>query len=256
MLHWAASPSAFSVKPSPSLIPPDFTPKPPLSVTVIDDEVQIRRMLKRLLDSLGYSVREAETGKAGLDDIIAHPPDTVILDLNLPDMTGFAVLEKLRTWSQVPVLVLSVLSAESEKVMALDLGADDFLSKPFGSRELQARLRAITRRHQPLLEPSAVRVGDIEFNAATRRVTRGSEVIKLTVKEFALLQLLVAHRGRVVTHQQILRAIWGPKAESNTHYLRVHMAHLRQKLEPVPSRPQYLLTEPGVGFRLVGGDEI
>jgi two-component system KDP operon response regulator KdpE len=200
------------------------------TVLVIDDEVQIRRLLRITLESASMGVLEAETGRGGLQEAARGQPDAVILDLGLPDLGGLEVLKQLREWSKVPVLVLTVLAAEADKVAALDAGADDYLTKPFGSAELMARLRAILRRSADESEPAEVR---------------------LTAKEYAMLRLLVVHRGKVVTHGQMLRELWGPKAEENTHYLRVHMTHIRQKLEAEPHRPRHLRTESGIGYRLV-----
>jgi len=205
-------------------------------ILVIDDEVQIRRLLRITLQAAGHIVREVETGQLGLDEIARRAPDAVILDLGLPDSSGLDVLRRLREWSRVPVLVLTVLSSELDKVAALDAGADDYLTKPFGGGELLARLRAILRRAPTGAEAAAITFGDITVDLAARIVRRGETEVKLTPREYALLRVLVAHRGRVVTHQHILREVWGPKSEENTHYLRVHMTHLRQKLEADPHR--------------------
>ena len=220
-------------------------------ILVIDDEVQIRRLLRITLESAGHAVREAENGRLGLDEIARRAPDAVILDLGLPDVSGLEVLRQLREWSRVPVLVLTVLAAETDKVAALDGGADDYLTKPFGGGELLARLRAILRRAPTEAELAAVTFGDITIDFAARVVRRSGVEVKLTPREYALLRVLVMHRGRVVTHQHILREVWGPKSEDNTHYLRVHMTHLRQKLEAEPHRPRHLKTESGIGYRLV-----
>lgn len=220
-------------------------------ILVIDDEVQIRRLLRITLESAGHAIREVETGLSGLDEVARRAPDAVILDLGLPDVPGLEVLRRLREWSRVPVLVLTVLAAEADKVAALDAGADDYLTKPFGSAELLARIRAILRRAPTGAENSAVEFGDITVDLAARVVRRAGAEVKLTPREYDLLRILVLHRGRVVTHQQILREIWGPKSEEQTHYLRVHMTHLRQKIEADPHRPQHLKTESGIGYRLV-----
>lgn len=220
-------------------------------VLVVDDEVQIRRLLRLTLEAAGHSVREADTGRGGLDEIVRRAPDAVVLDLGLPDLGGLDVLRQLREWSRVPVLVLTVLAEESDKIAALDAGADDYLTKPFGSGELAARLRAILRRAPTEVELATIVFGDVQVDFAKRVVRRAGAEVKLTPKEYALLRILILHRGKVVTHQQILRELWGPKSEENTHYLRVHMAHLRQKLEPEPHRPRHLRTESGIGYRLV-----
>ena len=228
--------------------------KPPAtrwSVLIIDDEPQIRRLLRFILEGAGYTVRETDTGRAGLTDAATHPPDLIIVDLGLPDMNGVEVVRQLREWSDVAVLVLTVHSAEPDKVAALDAGADDFITKPFGPAEITARLRAILRRTPSAGLPARVSFGDIEVDLSARIVRRAGSEIKLTNREYAFLRLLVLHRGKVLTHRQILGELWGPKAESNTHYLRVHMAHLRQKLESEPSRPRHLRTESGIGYRLI-----
>jgi two-component system KDP operon response regulator KdpE len=222
-----------------------------LTVLVIDDEVQIRRLLRITLEAAGIAVLEADTGKIGLEEAARCHPDAVVLDLGLPDIGGLEVLKQLREWSKVPVLVLTVLAAESDKVAALDAGADDYLTKPFGSAEITARLRAILRRVTDENEPSVVKFGEIEMDLAARTVRRGGAEVRLTAKEYAMLRLLVIHRGKVVTHGQMLRELWGPKAEENTHYLRVHMTHIRQKLEAEPHKPRHLRTESGIGYRLV-----
>jgi len=221
------------------------------TLLVIDDETQIRRLLRVTLESAGYRVREAETGQLGLNEIAQKAPDGVVLDLGLPDIGGVEVIRRLREWTRVPVLVLSVRADENDKIAALDAGADDYLTKPFGGRELLARVRAILRRAQTPEESAVVQFGEIELDQAARIVRRGGAEVHLTAKEYALLRLLVAHRGRVVTHRQILRDLWGPNAEENTHYLRVHMTHLRQKLEKDPHAPRHLRTEAGIGYRLV-----
>jgi len=221
------------------------------SLLVVDDEVQIRRLLRVTLEGAGYRVREAETGQLGINEVAQKAPDGVVLDLGLPDIDGVEVIRRLREWTKVPILVLSVRSSEDDKIAALDAGADDYLTKPFGGRELLARVRAILRRGITLEEAAIVRFGEIEIDQAARVVRRAGEEVHLTAKEYALLRLLAVHRGRVVTHRQILRELWGPNAEENTHYLRVHMTHLRQKLEKEPHTPAHLRTEAGIGYRLV-----
>lgn len=221
------------------------------TLLVIDDEVQIRRLLRVTLEAAGYRVREAETAQLGLNEIALAAPDGVILDLGLPDLDGTEVVKRLRGWSRVPVLVLSVRDSEDDKIAALDAGADDYLTKPFGGRELLARVRAILRRAQPAGETAVVAFGDIEIDLAARVVRRASAEVRLTAKEYGLLRLLAQHRGKVVTHRRILRELWGPNAEAHTHYLRVHMTHLRQKLEREPHTPRHLKTDAGIGYRLV-----
>jgi two-component system KDP operon response regulator KdpE len=218
-------------------------------VLVIDDEVQIRRLLRVTLEGAGFRVRETDRGELGLAEAATKRPDAIILDLGLPDLPGIEVLKRLREWSRLPVLILSVRGEEADKIEALDAGADDYLSKPFGGGELLARLRAMLRRVKSPEEESSLSFGDVEIDFARRLVTRAGTVVKLTPKEYGLLRLLVLHRGRVITHRQILRELWGPKAEEQTQYLRVYMTHLRQKLEDDPTQPRFLRTESGIGYR-------
>ena len=218
-------------------------------ILIIDDEIQIRRLLRITLEAAGYRVREAETGALGLNEAAVRRPDAVILDLSLPDQSGLEVLRRLREWSRLPVLVLSVRGEEKDKIDALDAGADDYLTKPFGGGELLARMRVLLRRSQPAVEPSIVRFGDVEVDFTRRAVTKGGAPAHLTMKEYALLRLLLQHRGKVVTHRQLLRDVWGPGHEEDTHYLRVHMANLRRKLESQSGRPAFLKTESGIGYR-------
>jgi two-component system, OmpR family, KDP operon response regulator KdpE len=225
-------------------------PRP--DILVVDDEVQIRRLLRVMLEAAGYAVREADSGQIGLNEAAFRRPDALILDLGLPDLPGGEVLRRLREWSNVPVLILSVRGAEGDKIAALDAGADDYLTKPFGSGELLARLRVLLRRTQTPEEAGVVRFGAVEVDFARRVVTRGGAEVRLTAKEYALLRLLLVHRDKVVTHRQVLREVWGPKAEDQTHYLRVYMARLRQKLEDEPNQPKYFRTESGIGYRFCG----
>ena len=218
-------------------------------VLVIDDEAQIRRLLRVTLESAGFRVREVEGGELGLVEAATKRPDAIILDLGLPDLPGIEVLKRLREWSRLPILILSVRGQEADKIEALDAGADDYLSKPFGGGELLARLRAMLRRVQTREEESGVSFGEVEIDFARRVVTKAGTAVKLTPKEYGLLRLLVLHRGRVITHRQILRELWGPKAEEQTQYLRVYMTHLRQKLENDPNQPRFFKTESGIGYR-------
>jgi two-component system KDP operon response regulator KdpE len=220
-------------------------------ILIVDDEVQIRRLLRLTLEAAGYRVREAATGSLGLNEAAVTRPDAVILDLSLPDQSGLDVLRRLREWSQLPVLILSVKGAEADKIAALDAGADDYLTKPFGGGELLARMRVLLRRAQPASEVSVVHFGDIEVDFAKRTVTKAGVDAHLTVKEYALLRMLLQHRGKVVTHRQLLRDVWGPDHETDTHYLRVHMANLRKKLETTADRPAFFKTESGIGYRLI-----
>jgi two-component system KDP operon response regulator KdpE len=222
-----------------------------LRVLIIDDEIQIRRLLRVTLEGGGFDVSEAENGRLGLTEAAGLHPDGIVLDLGLPDMDGKDVLQRLREWSQVPVLVLTVRDSEQETIAALDLGADDYLTKPFRGRELLARLRALLRRAQPANEDTVVRFGDVEVDFVARVVQRGGQEVKLSAKEYDFLRYLALHRGRVVTHRQVLRELWGANAEDNTHYLWVYMTHLRQKLENDPHEPKFLKTEAGIGYRLM-----
>jgi two-component system KDP operon response regulator KdpE len=218
---------------------------------VIDDELQIRRLLRVCLEANGYQVSEAATGKDGIAEAAQRPPDVVILDLGLPDMDGVSVLKRLREWSQVPVVVLSVRDREEDKIAALDAGADDYVTKPFSSGELLARLRVAQRHVTPASEATVFRSGQLEVDLAARVVKLKGKEVKLTATEYSLLRLFVQHAGKVLTHRQILREVWGPNYVEQTHYLRVYLAHLREKLESNPAQPELLITEPGVGYRLV-----
>jgi two-component system KDP operon response regulator KdpE len=220
-------------------------------VLVVDDEAQIRRFLQISLEAHGYRVHEAHSGQEALAEAARLRPDVVILDLGLPDQDGLAVLRQLREWSRVPVVVLSVRDHDEDKVTLLDAGADDYLTKPFSLGELLARLRAAQRHSQPLPETAVFRSGPLAVDLARRAVTVGGEAVKLTSTEYALLRLFVQNAGKVLTHTQLLREVWGPSYMEETHYLRVYLAHLRRKLEADPANPRLLVTEPGVGYRLV-----
>jgi len=218
---------------------------------VIDDEPQIRRLLRVTLEANGYRVFDAATGHEGIVQAAQRRPDVVLLDLGLPDLDGLTVLKRLREWSHVPVVVLSVRDREEDKISALDNGADDYVTKPFNSGELLARLRAALRHVQPQGADAMFRSGNVEVDLAARLVRKRGHEIKLTPIEYALLRLLVSHAGKVLTHRQLLTEVWGANAVEQTHYLRVHVAHLREKLEDDSSKPDLILTEPGVGYRLV-----
>lgn len=221
-------------------------------VLVVDDERQIRRALKEALVDEGYSVVAAESGEEALRLFDLVPPDLTILDLGLPGMTGLEVCRAIRERSRLPILILSVRATERDKVAALDSGADDYLSKPFGMEELLARVRAHLRRWRETPEPERqVQVGDLRLDFDARVVTLRGEEVKLTRTEYEVLRYLVSNAGRVVTHGMILQHVWGPAYEEDVQSLRVHVAHLRRKIEPDPARPRYLLTEIGVGYRFV-----
>ena len=223
------------------------------SILLIDDEAQIRKFLRIALSAQGYRVLEAANGEDGLAQAALQSPDVVVLDLGLPDLDGQQVLRRLREWSQVPVLVLSVRASEGEKVLALDVGADDYVSKPFGIQEFLARVRVLLRQGQVREAlPANIVCGGLNIDLAYRRVSVEGGEVALTPKEYAVLALLGQHLGRVVTQQQLLRDIWGPSHVGDSHYLRVVVGHLRQKLGDDPAAPRYLITEAGVGYRLRG----
>jgi len=223
-------------------------------VLVVDDEPQILRALRTNLAARGYEVDVVATGEAALAQAAAHRPDVVILDLGLPGIDGIGVVEGLRGWTDVPIIVLSVRDAEADKIGALDAGADDYVTKPFGMGELLARLRAATRRAAPGGPEAPVVVTDsFTVDLAASRVTRHGEDVHLTPTEWHLLEVLVRHPGRLVSQRQLLQAVWGPQYETETNYLRVYLAQLRRKLEDDPSQPRHLLTEPGMGYRFEPG---
>lgn len=228
--------------------------EPTVNVVLIEDEKQIRRFVKAALEAEGVTVHEADTGQRGLIEAATRKPDLLIVDLGLPDTDGLEVIRELRGWTDLPVIVLSARSQESEKVAALDAGADDYLSKPFGVSELMARIRAHLRRrnHAGAAETPNVRFGQIEVDLALRQVRRDGEPVHLTPLEYRLLSTLVRHAGRVLTHRQLLRDVWGPSHVESNHYLRIYMGHLRQKLERDAAQPEHIVTETGVGYRLVG----
>lgn len=224
---------------------------------VVDDELQIRRALRAGLRANGFEVEIAGTGEAALDAIAMRPPDVVILDLGLPDMDGVEVIHQLREWSSVPVIVLSVRDAEPEKVRALDTGADDYLTKPFGMDELVARVRVALRHAsgQHHDEP-VLTFGDLQIDVARRIVTRAGVELHLTPTEYDLLRELAGNADRVLTHQMLLSRVWGPASADATNYLRVYVNQLRHKIEPDPARPRYIVTEPGVGYRFRSSQSI
>jgi len=226
-------------------------PEKPASILVIDDEAQIRRALNSILSTRGYRVISASDGAEGLDLAIEHAPDLIVLDMAMPGMGGLEVCRELRAWCSAPILVLSVRGADADKIAALDAGADDYVTKPFSAGELLARVRALLRRAsgQAAAAP-VITVGDLEVNIAQRRVRRGNQEIELTRTEFDILAYLAQNADLVVTSRMILERVWGEEYRDDAQTLRVHVSHLRKKIEPHPSVPRYLLTEPGVGFRL------
>ena len=226
---------------------------PLANLLLVEDDPQIQRFLATALDAHGYTLRIAGTGNEGLQLAALHQPDIAIVDIGLPDISGLDVIRRLREWFTQPILVLSARDRENDKVAALDLGADDYLTKPFGIGELLARLRVMQRHlgtRDAKHEVARIDLGDITLDLATRRVTRGGADIHLTPIEYQLLTTLARHRGKVLTHRQLLHEVWGPRSTQHTHYLRVHMAALRRKVEADPARPRWLATEAGVGYRL------
>jgi len=227
--------------------------EPRAKILVVDDEPQIRRFLRPALENQGYQVLEAENGQAALVQANTHAPDVILLDLALPDISGIEVLRQLREWCGAPVIILSARGGEAAKVEALDIGADDYLAKPFGVEELLARVRVALRHSQQAGQQAGsaeFRAGDLRVDLERRLVWVGEKEIHLTPLEYKLLTVLVKHAGRVLTHQFLMREVWGEAYVEETHYLRIFMRQLRHKLEADPTRPRYLQTEPGVGYRL------
>lgn len=224
--------------------------EPTISILVVDDERPIRRFLRTSLQGRGYTVMEASSGQEALQTAAQHRPDVIILDLGLPDMDGTDVTRALREWSQVPIIVLSVRDREEDKIAALDAGADDYLTKPFGIGELMARLRVSLRHAHHTEDEPVFQVGGLQVDLAHRLVWIAGSEVDLTPTEYDLLRLLVQHAGKVLTHRQMLREVWGVAYESENHLLRVNISNLRRKIEPDPNRPEYILTEPGIGYRL------
>ncbi len=223
-------------------------------ILVIDDEREIRRMLRVALSTHGYALSEASSGKEGLREATIFHPDLVILDLGLPDLDGMNVIARLREWTQVPVIVLSVREREGDKISALDAGADDYITKPFSMGELLARIRVAIRHFAKTEDEPVLFFGDLTIDLAQRQVLLKGQEVRLTPTEYEILRYLSLRPGRVVTHGQLLRVVWGPHCQEETHYLRVYVSHLRRKIEADPTRPRYILTEPGVGYRFTSSD--
>ena len=230
------------------------SPESGARILLIDDERAIRRLLRAALAAHGYEVLEAATGEEGLQSAATQHPDVIILDLGLPDLDGVQVTRRLREWTQTPIIILSVRGSEEDKIAALDAGADDYLTKPFGTGELTAHIRAALRRIQPPGEGQPVfQVDELRVDLLHRTVSVDDHLVDLTPNEYELLKLLVQHAGKVVTHRQLLRAVWGSGYEEEAHLLRVNISNLRHKLESDPAQPRYILTESGVGYRLKPG---
>jgi two-component system KDP operon response regulator KdpE len=222
----------------------------PKNLLVIDDEIQIRRLLKIGLEDSGYSVFEAEDGKRGIQELINHKPSIVLLDLGLPDEDGLSVLKKIREFSDVPVIILSVRNSEKDIISALDTGANDYITKPFNIGELLARIRASLRYYQPEQTNPVFTNGNISVDFSTRTVKNKDEVVKLTTTEFSMLTLFIRNAGKVLTHQYILKEVWGKPFSDETQYLRVYIAQLRKKFEDDSAKPKIFITESGVGYRM------
>jgi two-component system, OmpR family, KDP operon response regulator KdpE len=219
-------------------------------VVVIDDEVQLRRLLRVSLEANGYKVFESPDGQHGFEEVAARHPDIVVLDLGLPDMDGIEVLVRLREWTSVPIIVLSVRESEQDKVTALRSGADDYLTKPFSTGEFLARLQVALRHVQTITEDAVFRTGPLTVDLASRSVKVNDKPVKLTGTEYALLRLFVRNAGKVLTHPQIMDSVWGPGHQEKTHYLHVYMTYLREKIEAVPAKPELLLTATRIGYCL------
>ncbi|HQO03856.1 MAG TPA: response regulator [Spirochaetota bacterium] len=220
-------------------------------ILVVDDEVQIRRFLKISLESGGYKVVETETGKDGITQAATISPDVIILDLGLPDMEGLEFVQKVREWSKIPIIVLTVKDSDSDKVLLLDNGADDYLTKPFSINELKARIRVAYRHKYRKEEPYIFESGKLAIDFSTRIVKKNGEKIKLTPKEYAVLSLLARNAGKVLTQNYILRELWGPYFQEESQYLRIYIMQIRRKIEEEPGNPKIIITEPGVGYRLI-----
>lgn len=227
-----------------------------MRILIADDDPQMLRALRITLTARGYDVVTASDGKAALDAAISTHPDIVVIDLGMPGLTGIEVIEALRGWSQVPVLVVSGRSESWDKVEALDAGADDYVTKPFSADELLARIRALSRRSTASAEEPVVAFGDVVVDLSSRAVTRAGESVRLTPTEWALLDVLLRNPGKLVTRQTLLTEVWGPQYTTDTGYLRLYISQLRKKLEPQPSKPRYLLTDAGLGYRFVGDSAV
>jgi len=224
-------------------------------ILVIDDEPEIRKLLQVALGAHGFEVLEAATGHEGIEKTALEKPEVVILDLGLPDIDGQEVVEAIRGWSMVPIIILSVREQESDKITALDAGANDFVTKPFNMGELMARIRVALRHLVPGQSTPVIEAGELRMDLSSRLVTMGGEEVKLTRTEYELLKYLATNAGKVITHRQLLDEVWGPSFTQDTQYLRVYVGQLRKKIEPDPSQPQYIITEPGIGYRLIAPEK-
>ena len=224
-------------------------------ILVIEDDPQIRKLLRVSLGAHGYNVDEAKTGLDGVSQVAGYKPDLIILDLGLPDIDGKEVVRRIREWSQIPIVVLSARDQEREKVEALDAGADDYVTKPFGMSELLARMRVSIRRSVHVEGEPILTCGELVVDIAQRRVIMGQREIKLTPTEYDLLKELIQNAGKVLTHKQLLKSVWGITFSEDTHYVRVYIGQLRRKIEEDPAQPRYIISEPGVGYRLIGKDK-
>ncbi|MDT8903537.1 response regulator [Anaeroselena agilis] len=220
-------------------------------ILVIDDELQIRKLLRVSLKAFGYEVDEAATGQDGVNRAAIFKPDIIILDLGLPDIDGKDVITRVREWAQVPIIVLTVKDQEQEKIEALDAGADDYITKPFGMGELMARIRVSLRREAKAGDDPLITCGDLQIDLAQRRVSVGSREVKLTPTEYDIIKALAQHAGKVLTHKQLLKLVWGSSYSGDTHYIRIYIGQLRRKIEENPTQPRYIITESGVGYRLM-----
>jgi two-component system KDP operon response regulator KdpE len=220
-------------------------------IMIIDDEPQMRRLLQVALTAHGYEIREAETGREGIDQTAVFHPDLIVLDLSLPDLDGIEVIKKLREWTQTPVIILSVREQEGDKIAALDAGADDYVTKPFNMGELLARIRTALRHAAGTGDEPVLTFGGLVIDLTRRYVAMDGREVKLTPTEYELLRVLTVNAGKVLTHRQLMRMVWGPSYEQETNYLRVYIRQLRQKIEPDPARPRNIITESGVGYRLI-----
>jgi len=219
-------------------------------VLVVDDETSIRRYLRAALSAQGFAIYEASNGQEAISAVVSNHPDLIILDLGLPDFDGIEVTRQLREWSQTPIIILSVREAENDKIAALDAGADDYLTKPFSTGELMARMRVALRRLNSAADEPVLQVDNLKMDLSRRLVTVEDRPIALTPNEYEILRLLLQNAGKVITHHQLLRQVWGTAYESEMHMLRVNISNIRRKIEPDPARPHYLITEPGVGYRI------